>query len=64
VLVGLSKELLPRLTQDALREAVRELKNDQSKKLEWVEIVAKLLEADSDVAPLLIKETIAAGRSS
>jgi hypothetical protein len=29
------------------------------RKLEWLEIVAELLVADSDVAPLLGKETIA-----
>jgi uncharacterized protein YfbU (UPF0304 family) len=57
--VRLPKELLPRLTQDALREAVRKLKNDPAKKLQWLEIAAELLLADSDVAPLLIKETIA-----
>lgn len=63
VLVGLPKELLPRLTLDALREATRRLKNDQPKKLEWLEAAAELLVADSDVAPLLIKETIATRRS-
>jgi hypothetical protein len=30
------------------------------KKLEWLEVAAELLVSDSDVAPLLIKETIAA----
>lgn len=60
VLVGLSKELLPRLTEDSLREAVRKLKNDQPKKLEWLEVIGQLLVADSAVAPLLLKETVAA----
>jgi hypothetical protein len=60
ILSGLPKELLPRLTQDALREASRKLKNDPAQKLEWLEIVAELLLPDSDVASLLIKETVAA----
>ena len=60
VLMGLPKELLPPLTQDTLREAMRKLKNDQPKKLEWLEVAAQLLVSDSDVAPLLMKETIAA----
>ena len=60
LLVRLPKELLPRLTEDSLREASRELRNDPARKLEWLEVVAQLLVADSDVAPLLIKETMAA----
>jgi hypothetical protein len=63
LLVRLPKELLPRLTEDSLREASRKLKNDPAKKLEWLEVVAELLVADCDVAPLLIKETIAVRHS-
>lgn len=61
ILSDLPKVLLPRLTEDSLREALRKLKNDQPRKLEWLEVVAKLVVADSGVASLLLKETIAAG---
>jgi hypothetical protein len=59
-LVDLPKKLLPRLTEDALQKAIHELKNDQPKRLEWLEVVAELLEPDSGVGSLLIKETMAA----
>jgi hypothetical protein len=64
LLSGLRKELLPRLTQDGLREALRKLKNDPAKRLEWLEIAAELLLPDSEVASLLIMETIAARSGS
>jgi hypothetical protein len=47
-----------------LREALRKLKNNPDKKLEWLEIAAELLLPGSEVASLLIMETIAARSGS
>jgi len=55
-------ELMPRLTEDALREASREMKSDPTRKLEWLQVMEKLLKPDYGIGSLLLKE-IASTRS-
>jgi hypothetical protein len=50
------EKFMPRLTQEALRNASATMKSDPTEKLKWLEVVEKLLEPDSGIGSLLLME--------
>jgi DNA repair exonuclease SbcCD ATPase subunit len=56
--------LMPRLTEDALRTASQKMHSDPARKLEWLEVVEKLLQCDDGIGSLLLKEKAATRRAA
>jgi hypothetical protein len=50
------EKFMPRLTEEALRNASATMKSDPTEKLKWLEVVEKLLEPDSGIGSLLLME--------
>jgi hypothetical protein len=53
---GILGKLRPPLTEDALRIATDKLKDNPSRKLEWLEVIEKLAEPNFGIGSLLMKE--------
>lgn len=61
---GIPEKFMPRLTEEALRDASATMQSDPTEKLKWLEVVKKLLEPDSGIGSLLLKELIATRRAA
>src|ERR1700693_2663988 len=46
------EKFMPRLTEEALRNASATMQSDPTEKLKWLEVVEKLLEPDSGIGSL------------
>jgi hypothetical protein len=55
---GIPARLRPPLTEDALRIATDKLKDNPSRKLEWLEVIEKLAEPDYGMGSLVMKEIV------
>lgn len=55
--------LMPRLTEDALRIASQKMDNEPARKLQWLEVIEKLLQSESGIGSLLTKEMVSARRA-
>ncbi len=58
------EKFMPRLTEEALRNATARMESDPTKKLKWLEVVESLLEPDSGIGSLLWKELAATRRAA
>jgi len=61
---SIPSNLLPPLSGEALRIASEELKSHPRKKLDWLQVAEKLLQPDSEIGVLLLKEIAAAKRAA
>jgi hypothetical protein len=59
----ISAELMPRLTEQALQNASSSMKSDPARKVDWLEVVEKLLKPDSGIGSLLSMELGATRRA-
>ena len=55
---------MPCLTEDALRIASQKMESNLSEKLEWLEVVEKLIQPDSGIGSLLLMELSATRRAA
>ena len=53
---SIPKNLMPRLTEEALRDASNSMDHDPAGKLEWLNVIEQLLEPDLGIGSLLLKE--------
>ena len=53
---SIPKNLMPRLTEGALRDASNSMDHDPAGKLEWLNVIEQLLEPDLGIGSLLLKE--------